>query len=187
MRKFLLLAVVTSLLFISSCGSDSDGPTPTHEVGQWSLDSYALQGFPTGFEDNEGLLLRIDQITLGGLEVESYELMLNIDGTYTRTIDVTGPNINDNGTWTLDDDDLELESEDGNFQEFDVNTNEDNNLWLVERNSLNVSFIPDIYFDTVTQAYIDFVQSLTQEQQDSVDNALSQTIQVDLVYLFERD
>ena len=54
MKKLLLTGITaTTLLFLTSCGGDGDDPAPAHEVGTWELDSYALQGFPTGFESNE--------------------------------------------------------------------------------------------------------------------------------------
>ncbi|MEM6737561.1 MAG: hypothetical protein AAGC64_07365 [Bacteroidota bacterium] len=188
MKKLLLFNITLFFLLCgTSCGDDDEEPTLTHEIGEWSLDSYALQNFPAGFESNEGLLLRVDQISLGGLSVESYKLVLNNDGTYTRSIDVTGPDVNDNGTWELDDDDLELEPEDGDFQEFSVARNENNDLWLVARNGITTAFIPDIYFDTVTQSYLDFLDTLSNDQIDSISNVLSEPVVADLVYIFERD
>ncbi len=187
MKKILYLLSFSILVSLFSCGGDSDDPAPAHEVGTWNLDSYALQGFPLEFQRNEGTLLRIDQVTLGGLQVEAYQLTLNSDGTYARTIDVLGPNLDDNGTWELDGDDLELESEGGDFQEFDVERNEDNDLWLSQRNGISASFIPDIYFDTVTQTYIDYLNTLTDAQLDSVNTALSEVLDLDLVYIFEKN
>ena len=184
-RNLLLTFTIVSLVFINSCGSD-DEPALAHEVGQWTLDSYALQGFPVGFESNEGTILTVEQVSFNGLPVDSYMLTLNNDGTYQRTIDVAGPDLDDNGTWTLDDDDLILNREDGNPQEFNVEKNEDNDLWLTERNSIGAEFIPDIYFDTVTQAYLDYLMTLNQTQLDSIDNILSEVVQVDLVYIFDK-
>ena len=187
MKKLLLTGItVTTLLFLTSCGGDGDDPAPAHEVGTWELDSYALQGFPTGFESNEGLILTLDQITFGGVQFQGYELTLNSDGTYSRSIEITGPDVDDNGTYTLEGDDLELESEDGDFQEFDVVRNEDDDLWLSQRDGITSSFIPDIYFDTVTQTYIDFLQTLTEAQLDSVNAELSEVLELDLVFVLER-
>ncbi|MEM6642926.1 MAG: lipocalin family protein [Bacteroidota bacterium] len=189
MKKNLLFSTVAfcALLFIVSCGDDGDEPAAAHEVGTWELDSYALQDFPVGFESNEGLVLAIEQITFGGVQIQSYELVLNSDGTYEREINIAGPDLDDEGTWTLDDDDLELESEDGNDQDFNVEKNEDDDLWLSERNGITAAFIPDIYFDTVSQTYLDFLDTLTDAQRDSIATSLEEVIELDLLYVFERD
>ena len=181
--KKVLYSLIAASLFAVSCGSD-DSPVLTHEIGSWDLDSYIFINFPAGFEDNENLALAIDRISFGGSPYEDYNLTLNADGTYTREIGITGPDLEDAGTWELDGDDLVLDSEEVGEIDWVVEKNEDDDLWLSFESQNN--FIPDIYFDTVTQTYLDYLQTLTPAQIDSVDNALSELISFDLVFVFER-
>ena len=183
MKKNLLYLLMLPLAFMLSCSSD-DEPDPTHEMGNWALDSFVLINFPEAFSSNEGLIATIDAITFGGATIESYSLSLNTDNTFARSIEVLGPNINDSGTWELSGDDLTLTNEDGDDLEFTVELNEDDQLWLSEPAAF--LFIPDVYFDTVTQDYFDLLETFSDEQLDSVNDVLSQEVQLDLVYAFER-
>ena len=173
MKRILLLLSISSVLFFSSCSSDDD-PVPTHEVGEWELDSFILLNFPAGFQRNEGSVFQVGTLQLGGVVIEDYELLLNIDGTFSRDIGVAGPDLRDVGTWELnsDGDELTLTSDDGeDEQEWDVQRNETDQLWISQQT--NSFELPDIYFDTVTQAYLDYLDTLTDDQLDSVDHCPS--------------
>lgn len=182
MKKGLYILLVSSIL-ATSCGGD-DAPTPTHEVGTWELDSYQFINLPPGFSRNEGAAFAINQLSFGGIVFEDYTIILNLDGTFDREIGVTGPDVDDSGTWTLEDDILNLESDTGGVQDWEVQKNEDDDLHLSVESSF--LFIPDIYFDTVTQTYLDYLDTLTDAQLDSVESAIDEVVVMDLVYVFER-
>jgi len=184
MKKLLYISLSMSLFFMS-CSSD-DSPTPTHEIGTWSLDGYQFINLQTGFQDNEGLSLGLSQLSFGsGEPFEDYFLTLNIDETYIREIGVAGPDIDDEGTWELNDDELILDSEEVGEDIWKVEKNEEDDFWISFQ-SQN-SFIPDLYFDTVSQGYRDFLDTLTDAQLDSVTNAIVKTATFDLVFIFERE
>lgn len=183
MKNYLLLFGLGALLVMVSCKDDEE-PTPPHEVGVWELDSYVFVNFPAGFESNEDLAFGVSQLSFGGVTFEDYTLTLVKDGTFILEIGVPGPDIEDEGTWELDDEELILEGEDSDL-EWTVEKNEEDELWLsLETQS---GFIPDIYYDTVTQVYRDYLETLTDAQLDSVGNVLTQTVSFDLVYIFERE
>lgn len=186
MKNHLPLFALIALLLVVSC-KDKEEPAPPHEVGVWALDSYLFINFPSEFEGYEGLAYDIDELSFGnGVVYDDYTLVLEKDGTYSLEIGITGPDINDAGTWEIDNDELKLEStEDNDDQDWTIEKNEEDDLWLsFETQS---AFIPDIYFDTVTQKYIDYLNTLTDQQLDSVSNAISRVVSFDLVYVFERD
>lgn len=178
MKKIYIALVGLALL--SSCGGDDEAAEPAHEIGTWDLDGFIFQNFPAGYEDNEGA-------TAGVVEtVELYSIMLAEDNTYVFEIQQEGPDLDDTGTWTLENAVLEMESDDSSngVIEWGVEKNESDDLWLsVETQD---SLIPDVYYDTVTQDYLDYLDTLTDAELDSIGNALSETVTYDLVFVFER-
>ena len=182
MKKNLFYFMLLPLVLMMACSSD-DEPEPTHEMGDWSLDSFILINLPDAFSSNENAVAPINAISFGGVTFDSYDITLATDNTFTRRIAIDGPNINDSGEWELASGRLTLATEDGT-EEFTVERNESDQLWLSEE--AQFGFIPDIYFDTVTQTYIDFLNTLTDAQLDSVNSSLTQAVTLDLVYAFER-
>jgi hypothetical protein len=172
MKKSFYLLFASFVLL--SCGKD-DGPVITHEMGTWELDSYILSNVPEGFKQkNEGQILAVNEISFGGgVTIESYELTLNSDMTYKRTIGVTGPDIKDDGTWVFEDDVLTLTPEDEDEQEYRIEENDNDQLWW----SVESQFL--LLHDTVTA---DYYNSLDNEGQNELFTAVS----IDLVYAFER-
>jgi hypothetical protein len=180
-KSYLLLSAI--VIFLASC-KDKDSPVLPHEVGVWELDSYLFINFPTGFEDNDGSAFELNQLTFGGATYNEYILNLKSDGTFVRNIDIPGPDIEDSGKWELSDETLTLDSDDNGESEWKVEKNEDQDLWISFETQN--AFLPDIYFDTVTQAYIDYLGTLTSDQLDSVANVLSEVVLFDLVFVLER-
>ncbi|MCP4458394.1 MAG: hypothetical protein GY816_10290 [Cytophagales bacterium] len=183
MKNF-LPACLALTLFLSSCGSDDDGATLSHEIGVWELDGYQFINFPAGFESLEELPLGLSDLSFGNTFYEDYLLTLDKNGEFIREIGVAGPDIDDAGTWVLEDDVLILDSDDVGESEWNVEINEDDDLWLSFETQN--AFIPDIYFDTVSQTYLDYLDTLTDDQIDSVSNVLLQDVLFDLVFIFER-
>jgi hypothetical protein len=182
MKKYYL--ILSALIVLLASCKDKDSPVLPHEVGIWELDSYLFINFPSGFEDNDGTILEINQLTFGGASYNEYVLNLKSDATYSLEVDVPGPDIEDSGKWTLEDETLTLDSDDNGEFEWKVEKNEDRDLWISYETQN--AFLPDIYFDTVTQAYIDYLGTLTSDQLDSVANVLSEVVLFDLVFVLER-
>lgn len=181
--KNLLYTLLAVSVFLVSCSSDDD-PAPTHEVGSWDLDGYQFVNFPAEFQDLEGLPLGLGDIFWGGAPYEDYLLVLNNDGTFMREIGVNGPDVSDEGTWVLEDDVLTMDSDEVGELEWKVEKNEEDDLWISFEAQDN--FIPDIYRDTVSQAYLDLLATFTQDQLDSVDAIVQKPAIFDLVFIFER-
>ena len=181
MNRLLLFcstSVLLTLFALSSCGSDDDGGPPPHIVGDWEFDSFILSNVPSAYSNNEGAILAIDQISFGGSAIESYGIEFIADGRFDRSIGVLGPDLNDEGTWVLEDDELTLDSDDIDDDEiFDVEKNEDDQLWL----SVEVQFslLPNAVADTLTNEYYN---GLSNEDKD----ALFDVVSLDLVYAFKK-
>jgi len=177
-RNLLLIGALFSFLTLSSCGDDDQAPPP-HIVGEWDLDSYIFINLPSDYANNEGRIFLLNQIFFNGIAFEEYTLNLAQNGTYTRKIEVPGPSASDDGTWTLDGDDFILDSSDaGDDEEFTVERNESDQLWLASERQFPL--IKDAILDTLTQEYAD---SLSNEEF----NALFDLVTLDLVFAFERD
>ena len=160
-RNLLIYALAIGVGFMTACGSDDDPGPPPHIVGDWELDSYILINVPSAYAArNEGAVLLLDDLSFGGVTFESYDLGIAADGTFSRKIEIPGPSLIDNGTWTLDGDDFILDSEASNDdEEFGVERNENDQLWLSQE--VNFNLIPDAVLDTLTQEYVD---SITNEE-----------------------
>lgn len=172
MKKYLLYLLIVPIVYLTGCGND-DEPEPTHEVGVWELQGYLLANLPTGFEGYEGVQLGIDALTFGGVAFDSYTLELKIDGSYEREIEVGLADDVDTGTWSLDDDELTLDSDEFGEDTWEVVDNEDDDFWISQ--PINLGLFPD----EVTQEQLD---SLTEEEVE----ALVQQVTLDLVYAFDR-
>ena len=175
MKKNLLYTLLFGLTVLVGCGGD-DEPAP-HQVGTWLLDSYILTGTPSAYSLNDGLVYTINQIRFGNTVYESYKLELLKNGTYTRKIEVPGPSINDSGTWTIDDEDFILESDDVT-EDYTLERNETDQLWISEPR--NFLLLPNNILDTLTNAYV-----ATLTEQEFVD--LHDEVTIDFIYAFERE
>ncbi len=173
MKKHLLYLLILPILFLAACGKDDDQPEPTHEVGTWELEGFLLSNLPNGFTGYEGLQLGLSDLNFGGVSYDSYTLDLNIDGSYSIEIEVGLLDDEDTGTWTLDGDELILDSDEFGEQAWDVVENEDDDLWLSQTSNFS------LFHDSVTQAQLD---TLTDEEI----NQLLNSVTLDLIFAFER-
>lgn len=101
---YLLLA---SSVFMISCGDDE--PTINPIVGEWVLDQITISNPPDGY----AFAVSTTPTNLYG--ESSYEIEFFADGTYERTIN-TPNRFEDEGTWELSNDELELDQDETNVQ-----------------------------------------------------------------------
>jgi hypothetical protein len=179
MKKILQLsALLISIGFLSSCGSDDDASPPAHIVGEWKLTSYAMLNVPALYSYNEGSTFQLNEISLG---IESYELDLIQGGSFERDVAFTGVlPLDDSGTWELSDDEEELtliSDVDGDDETFDVEKNENDDLWLSF--PITFSLLKNSIVDTISQEYVD---GLTNEEF----SALYDGVVVDFVFVMEK-
>lgn len=178
-RNLLFIGVLFGLITLAGCGSDDGPSTPPHIVGTWELDSYIFINLPSAYASNEGRIFLLNEITFNNVAFEAYTLNLAANGTYTRKVEVPGPSLNDDGTWTLDGDDFVLDPEDSNDDnEFRLEKNEDDQFWISQESQF--ALIKDSVLDTLTQEYVD---GLSNEEF----NALFDPVSLDLVFAFERE
>lgn len=108
MKKNLLYTLLVTAAFLISCGDDEPDVNPI--VGNWVLDDVVISDPPAGF----GIATSPNQSDVYG-ETE-YLIVFNADGTYFREIDRSAGDFEDEGTWELDGDDLDLDQDDTNIQ-----------------------------------------------------------------------
>lgn len=174
--KLLLPTLALFALSFMSCGSDSEDPTPPHEVGTWNLSQYALKNVPEAYNRSEGATFELDEINLG---ITAYELKLNQNLSYSRSLSSTGTlPLDDAGTYTITKTELTLNSDDEDEDEiFDVQKNTNDDLWLSL--PLNFGLIKNSVLDTLTNEYYN---SLTNDEK----NALFDAVTVDFILVFDR-
>ena len=178
--KKIFYTLLTLILFQTACG-DRESEPDAHEIGEWELDSYIFSNLPTAFAGNEGRVFAVNEITFGGVAFESYDITLGNNDTYSRRIAVAGPDINDDGTWEFDGDDLTLIGPDDQEEVYSIERNETDQLWWSTETQF--SLIEDAILDTLSA---DYFNSLTDTEQDALISSVSSSVSLDLVYAFER-
>lgn len=116
--RLLLFVMLLAVGLVTSC-SDDDEAKIDPIVGEWQLDERTLKNPPQSYSNVEGLELT----SLYG--EEEYIIIFNSDFTYERNIENTPDfgDIEDNGTWEVDEDVLLLTFEDGDeglFNNFSI-------------------------------------------------------------------
>lgn len=107
MKKNLLYALLITAAFLISCGDDEPDVNPI--VGSWVLDDFVISDTPAGFV----LATDANQSNLFG--ESEYLFTINADGTYFRELERTNGDIEDDGTWELDGNDLDLDVDNENI------------------------------------------------------------------------
>ena len=176
--KKIFYSLLTPVLLLTACGDDDEDKPDTHEIGDWTLENYVMTNLPTAFSDYEDQSLKLSDVIIGGVEVETYDLTFTNKKTYSRRIDVKDkPNINDDGTWELDDDSLTLTNADDEEDVYTIEKNSSDQLWW----STEVKF--NLYSNATLKEYkVEEREDFTNEQKE----ALLESVSVDLVYAFER-
>ncbi len=105
MKKYTLAILLGALILFVSC--DEDEPKIDPIVGLWELDRVEISDVPSGFASLEG-----SGSTAYG--EDSYTIEFFSDFTYEREIDNIPDfgDIDDEGEWSIDGDELELDPED---------------------------------------------------------------------------
>ena len=174
--KKIFYVLLSLILFQTACG-DSESEPDAHEIGDWGLDSFILSNLPLGFTSNEGRVLEVSDLSFGGASFEAYDITFENNGAYSRRIEIAGPNLNDDGTWEYDGDDLTLFTPEDEEEVYPIEKNASDQLWW--STEVQFSLIEDAVLDTLTA---DYANSLT----DDEFFALFSTVSLDLVYAFER-
>lgn len=180
MNKICYLLIV--LLFFS-CGKD-DGPTITHEMGDWKLDAFILSNVPATHSRSEGAIIKANELIFGGETFDSYTLSLNSDQTFERTIEVTGPNVKTNGNWQLTGDDLVLTYKDSRDEdqeeEYKITKNESDQLWWSLKS--NFLLVSNARLDSISKLPSGWDKDLSADDR----NKFYDQVSLDLVFTFER-
>jgi hypothetical protein len=168
----LILIASFSLTTLSSCDDDDD-KKPSPLVGEWDRDIYVLTELPANFQNFENL--EADALYRNE---EGYQITFNANGTYSRRISFSGPDVNDTGKWKYEGNELSLDSDDStDDEEFEVEGEITTNQ-LVLSQILNFPLLPDNVTDTLTNAWANANPTKLNEYYQDVD--------VKVLYLFEK-
>ncbi|SMD32041.1 hypothetical protein SAMN04488029_0379 [Reichenbachiella faecimaris] len=191
MKKLLQTTLLAcSLLFIASCSSDDE--EPPHIVGNWTLEEFGLINLGPGYTESGEPTIPLNALSFGGVVIKSYELDISKNGTYVRTIGIEGSleESVDEGTWELKDDEFTLTTTDGDDQGWEVQLNENSNLWLSFESQSPLLLISDEVRDEIRSVYTtqeeidDFFEIYDLEGEDG-DTIYSQPT-VDFIYSFSK-
>ncbi len=112
MKNYLFLISLV-VLFLTSCSDDEE---PIHPiVGTWELDEITISEVPSGYQN---AFNQTSDFTFW--QEESYTLFFFQDGTYEREVEDSftfGGDVEDEGEWEIDDEDLDLDQIDGDSDE----------------------------------------------------------------------
>ncbi|MFY0605659.1 MAG: hypothetical protein JXR10_03030 [Cyclobacteriaceae bacterium] len=171
MKKSLIVTGLVAILALGSCKEDEPKINPL--VGDWELVEVEFTDLPSAFASFEGYT----DINLYG--ETSYELEINDDNTYERTLRLPSQRLQDEGEWEFDGEELELDPEEdlGLPTDFTLTEDiEDDELYLSAY--INFRLLPDAVTDTATVS--------TQEELEALFENYGQTVEVNVIHLFEK-
>ncbi|MEP1096260.1 MAG: hypothetical protein ABJG78_14185 [Cyclobacteriaceae bacterium] len=119
MKKILYVSLSLSL-FLTSCSSDDD-PSVSPIVGLWVLDRITVSDPPAGYQ------FAINTTPTSIYGETSYEIEFFADNTYERIVR-TANRFEDDGTWTLNGDELDLDQENANIEGLPVTFDVDGDI-----------------------------------------------------------
>lgn len=183
MKKLLQTSLIFAIAIVVSCSKND--PEPVNPVvGEWLLSGFTFTNLSNDYSYWEGY----EGDAYWG--EDSYELILNKDLTFSRMLTV-GDNVYDEeGDWETDEDDLFLDPDGsgiGIYEEFKVVEATEKDLTL--STDINEFLIPNIYYDTVSQEYIDMLNMWETEDPDKYEaelNKIFQLTSVTLSYEFDK-
>ncbi len=121
MKKLLLTIVtVTTLLFMSSCGGDSE-PSVNPLVGEWELDNITISDPPTGFSfelfntEPSSTLLGETRYTIEFKDDMTYEREIRDARLFDNQGNEIVSDLDDDGEWEQDGNTIDLDQENADF------------------------------------------------------------------------
>jgi len=147
--RLLLLSLFVTMGVLVSCGDD-DSPKVDPLIAEWEVDEFELTDVPAEFNDIEG--------TRTSLYGENrYRIEFNDDFTYARELRFSTGDLDEEGEWERDGDEIELDPDDdfGLIKNFEIVENDPETLVLTAETSF-ILLPNDVVTDTVTtQASLD--------------------------------
>ena len=146
MKNFLFALLLGSAAFLVACSEEEPVIDPI--IGQWELDDVEWKDLPSNFASWEG-----PQDDVYG--EDDYVIEFREDGTYERELSFPGQDAEDEGEYTNDGDELELDPDDdiGLETDYDVININDSEMELetVIAYTLLSDPVQDAYFDTASE------------------------------------
>lgn len=183
MKKFLHTFLIVGLVILASCTEDE--PEPVNPViGEWLLSSFEFTNLDNDFSGWEGYT---GPAYWGE---DSYDLILNEDLTFSRVLLVGTNDFSEEGDWESDGEDIFLDPDGsgiGIYEDFTIIEATDKDL--IMSTDINEFLVPDIYYDTVSQVYLDSLALWEVENVDRYTEELNKIFQltaVTLVYEFDK-
>lgn len=183
MKKILHSFLIVGIIVLASCTEEE--PEPVNPViGEWLLSNFKFTNLTNDFSGWEGY----SGPAYWG--ESSYELILNDDFTFSRDLLVGTNEFAEAGDWESDGEDLFLDPDGsgiGIYEDFTIveATAKD----LIISTDINEFLVPDIYYDTVSQVYLDSLVIWEVENTDQYNAELAKIFQltaVTLVYEFDK-
>lgn len=177
---YLLFLALLSIGFVSCNDDDDDDKIDSPIVGAWTRDIYVMAEAPANFDSWNGT--PFSSLFLGE---ESYELTFNDDGTFTRKISIAGSSdINDQGDWLLEDDDLTIESTEDDINDAlgtDYTVEDEITNELLISQFQNLRLLPNTVVDTLEEAEL-----ADDDLMDQLFDDYSEVVSVKVLYIFEK-
>lgn len=183
MKKILHIFLIASIAVVASCTTEE--PAPVNPViGEWLVSNFEFTNLTNEFSGWEGYS---GPAYYGE---SSYTLILKEDFTYSRDLLVGSNEFSESGDWESDGEDLFLDPDGSGIginEEFTIVEIDSKDMIL--STDINEFLIPDIYYDTVSQAYKDSLAVWAIDDVDLYNAELAKIFQltsVTLVYEFDK-
>lgn len=184
MKKHLHTSLILAVALMVGCAKDDPAPV-NPVVGEWLLSQFTFTNLTDEFSDWEGF----NGTSFWG--EDTYQLNFVKDMTYSRELSFSSGNVyTEEGDWESDEQDLFLDPDGsgiGIYNDFKVVEATEKDLTLSA--DINQYLIPNIYYDTVTQEYIDKLNMWETEDVDKYNAELNRILQltsITLVYEFDK-
>ena len=173
-HNYSIVHLVLVLILFSTCSKKIDNTA--YPIGKWALVKYTITNLPIAYASHEGEPFEVSALPSDDLEYESYSKNLEQDRTYTINAKgiIRNDELTDNGSWSIKQNKLILESHQKSELEYRIVANEQDELILSR--SASLPLIPDEVYSK--QDFSDITH------EDFLD--LYEDVDVDLQYVFIR-
>lgn len=182
MKKILHTFLMVGLVVLGSCTKDE--PAPVNPViGEWLLGNFTITDLSSAFSRWEGA----NGTALYG--EDSYEIILNLDFTYSREIVFNGGLnvLSESGDWEFDGEDIFLDpdgSGNGFLEEFTIVEVDTKDMTLSSDISLNLFM--DSFYTNYSETQIDSLFELPDDDWQSIIDTYYKPAALTLVYEFDK-
>lgn len=182
MKKILQTLLFITVVSIASCTKEDPAPA-NPVVGEWLLSKFTLSNLTADFSNFEGAN------GPGLYSEDSYELIINADFTYSRTVTFNGGlnELKESGDWESDGEDIFLDPDgtgNGFLEEFTLVEVDEKDLSL--KSDITISLFSDAFYDTYSSTQIDSLFNLPDADWESVRTTFYLPAAATITYEFDK-